>query len=364
MNILYQFNDKYAPYAGVSLTSLYENNKAAKEIRVWVVGEGLSDENIARLVATAARYDEDESASGHLNRIHDAAGDRPDTNAHKCLRTITFVDSSALIDKMKALNMPTYRGSYAANVRLFVSEFIPEDVDRLLYLDADTIVTGSLSELFDTDLKGSALGMVLDSVGENHKKDLNLSDSEGYYNSGVLLIDMNVWRRDNYTEKIVDHVKTVRAQYPSPDQDLLNVVCRGNIATLPAKYNYQPFHDAYSDKLYYKYYGKTYYYTREELDRDREDTVIYHCFRFIGEFPWDKGNVHPFTKLFDHYTGISEWCDYTKTPKEKDLVMKIEKIMYKVLPKQLFMRIFTIAHGRFYSGANAKSEKGQISKQM
>lgn len=350
MDILYQFNEKYAPYAGVSLTSLFENNKDAEHITVWIVGEGLSDESIARLEETVMWYSE-------LRKVNNSSQSWQS-------RTINFVDSSSLIEKMKALNLPTYRGSYAANVRLFVSEFIPERVDKLLYLDADTIVVKSLDTLFKTDLKGNALGMILDCVGENHKCEIGLDNAEGYYNSGVLLIDMNVWRKDNYTEKIINHVKNVRAQYPSPDQDLLNVVCRGHIFELPARYNYQPFHGAYTDNLYYKYYGQTYYYSPEELDIERANIAIYHCFRFIGEFPWDKGNVHPFTSIFDKYLKISRWSDYIKCTKEKDLVMRIEKIMYKVLPKSLFMSIFTIAHGRFYSGANAKSEKGQISKQM
>lgn len=361
MDILYQFNEKYAPYAGASITSLFENNKDVDEITVWIVGEGLSRESIAKLNDTAEHY-----SGEKLGSNVDKNDSKADGNAgiHTSIRKVNFVDSSSLIEKMKSLNLPTYRGSYAANVRLFVSEFIPGSVDKLLYLDADTIVAKNLTELFETDLKGNALGMILDCVGENHKCEIGLDNAEGYYNSGVLLIDMNVWRKDNYTEKIIDHVKNVRAQYPSPDQDLLNVVCRGHIFELPARYNYQPFHGAYTDNLYYKYYGQTYYYSPEELDIERANIAIYHCFRFIGEFPWDKGNVHPFTSIFDKYLKISRWSDYIKCPKEKDLVMRIEKIMYKVLPKSLFMSIFTIAHGRFYSGANAKSEKGQISKQM
>lgn len=353
MDILYQFNDKYAPYAGVSLTSLFENNKDVDKITVWIVGEGLSEENTKRLKKTADVY----SKCFEDGKTKECAPD-------SCIRQINFVDSDMLIDKMKSLNMPTYRGSYAANVRLFVSEFIPESVDKLLYLDADTIVTGSLEGLFATNLNGNALGMILDSVGENHKCEIGLENTDGYYNSGVLLIDMNVWRSENYTEKIINHVKNVRAQYPSPDQDLLNVVCKSHIKTMPARYNYQPFHSAYSDELYYRYYGKTYYYTKDELDEERKAIVIYHCFRFVGEFPWDKFNVHPFTDLFDEYLYKSEWHDYVKTYKSKDFVMTIEKIMYRVMPKALFMVFFTIAHGRFYSGANAKSEKGQISKQM
>ena len=61
--------------------------------------------------------------------------------------------------------MPTYRGSYAANMRLFLDEVLDESVDKVLYLDADTIVNNQLDELIKIDLKGKTIGMVLDSLG-------------------------------------------------------------------------------------------------------------------------------------------------------------------------------------------------------
>ena len=49
MDILYQFNEKYAPYAGASITSLFINNSQAEEIVVWILGEELSADSISRL---------------------------------------------------------------------------------------------------------------------------------------------------------------------------------------------------------------------------------------------------------------------------------------------------------------------------
>ena len=336
-NILYQFNDKYAPYAGVSITSLIKNKAPEEEITFWILGEDVAADNRKKLDQTVT-----------------VAGCK-----------INFIDTADLIEEMKQLNLPTYRGSYAANIRLFVSRFIPEDVKRLLYLDSDTIITGSLRDLFETDLDDNVIGAVYDSVGEAHKADLGLDDSEGYYNSGVILYDMDKWRSEGYTEKIIDHVKNVRAQYPSPDQDLLNVVCRRAIKTLPPKYNYQPFHAAYSDRLYFSEYGKTKYYTRAELEETRNDIIIYHCFRFIAEFPWNKGNVHPFTPIFDEYLRNSEWDNYQKKPSDgKTLTTTIEKLMYKCLPKSWFLPIFHMAHSRFYSAANASSTQNRIDERM
>ncbi len=336
MDILYQFNDKYAPYAGISITSLFENNKDADEITVWVLGEGLSGDSVDR-----------------FDRLKD-----------KYSRKINYIDASSLVDKIKDMGMPSYRGSYAANIRMFISKLFPEDVKRVLYLDADTIVMSDITELYDSDLKGNTLGMVYDSLGEKHKGEIGLRDDEGYYNSGVILFDVDKWRGRDYTGKIIDHVKNVRAQYPSPDQDLINVVCRGDIFTLSAKYNFQPFHKAYSVRDYYRNYAHTLYYTEEELVEAVADTKIIHFFRFIGEFPWNKGNVHPFNDVFDEYMKISLWNDYVKKPADLGFAIRCEKVLYKLLPRSLFLAIFRIGHRIFYLRSNKMSEKNKINKTM
>ena len=68
--------------------------------------------------------------------------------------------------------------------------------------------------------------------------------------------------------------------------------------------------------------------------------VIYHTYRFLGEFPWHKGNLHPNTKLFDKYLLESEQHNYIKKISKVTLLFKIEKILYKVLPHTLFFVLF------------------------
>lgn len=336
IDILYQFNEKYAPYAGTSITSLFENNKHFREIRVFILGEELSQDSIQRLCVTGERYG----------------------------RQIIFVDTAALIEKMLRLHMPTYRGSYAANIRLFLPELLDSSISRLLYLDSDTIVDGRLDELVDIQMMDRPAAMVRDSLVRSHKLRLGFSKEEPYFNSGVILFDMERWREEKCSEKIAAHIKNVRAHYPSPDQDLLNVVCRGRIMTLPPRYNFQPIHLAFSVKSYFRCFGRNGYYTVEEIERDKDRPVIYHFFRFVGEFPWNRNNLHPDNEIFDAYLAKSAFNDYVKTASEAGTILRIEKLLYRFLPGGVFIYLFRAAYEWFIYKANRDSERERINRLM
>ncbi len=336
IDILYQFNEKYAPYAGTSITSLFENNKHLDEITVYILGEGLSEDSQERLRKLAAAYG----------------------------RSMTFINTDDLLYMMKKMNMPAYRGSYAANMRLYLSYVLDENVRKLLYLDADTIVDGKLDGLIDLNMEGHPVAMVLDSLVRKHKKRLGFSGDDFYYNSGVMLFDMEVWRKLRCSERIVNHVKNVRAWYPSPDQDLINVVLKGEILRLGPEYNMQPVLLAFKTADYYKTFGARGYYTYTEVSSAKDNPVIYHFFRFVGEFPWHEGNVHPDNDIFDRYLAGSPWKDYKKQKAQTGPVLKIEKVLYRKLPGKIFIRLFRIAYEEFIRKANSDSLKMKVNRIM
>ena len=336
LNLLYQFNEKYAPYAGISIFSLLYNNQYMEEICFYILGEGLSEESKEKIENLVLQYH----------------------------RKVIFVGTNKLISKMKEMDLPAYRGSYAANMRLFVDEVIDESVDRILYLDSDTIIDGSLSELAGTDLQGKTIGMVLDSLGSSHKSQIGLSDQEDYFNSGVILFDLRKWREKEYSKKIVSHVTDQRNNYPAPDQDLLNIICRGDIARLDMKYNFQPIHMAFSGKQYIRVMRPDVYYSLEQIKWAKEHTVIFHCFRFLGEFPWHRNNLHPFDKDFERYLMKSPWKDYEKKEAEVGMIIRIEKVLYRVLPAPVFLPVFKIAHALFIYRSNRDALQNKTNKLM
>lgn len=327
-NVLYQFDERYAPYAGVSITSLFENNKHIDGINLYILGDGLSNKSIERLNETADKYG----------------------------RSIYYLDTRELTAIMKRLNIPTYRGSYTANFKLFVPMVITEHIERLLYIDSDTVVAGDIVPLFELSMDGKPLGMALDSLGVKHKGLIGLAENEDYYNTGVMLFDLVKWKKERCTEQIIEHVKEVRAHYMSPDQDLANVVLKGNIYRLNPEYNLQPIHIVYSYDRYMRSFGQSGYYSREDMKTAAANPVIIHFFRFLGQFPWDAASVHPDTEVFDRYLEMSLWNDYVKKEsKDRSMVFKIERWLYRHLGKGLFLRIFRLNYDIFIKKAEKKS---------
>lgn len=336
LDVLYQFNEKYAPFAGISITSLFDNNQDLESIRVFILGEDISVDNKVLLQKTADYYS----------------------------RNIVFIDCGEQFSKMKEYGMPSYRGSYAANLRLFLPLFLDDFVDRLIYLDADTIIDDSLEALLSDTYNDYPLYMALDSLGTEHKFEIGLDESEDYFNSGVIVFNLSQWKTLQLTEKIIDHVKNVRSNYPAPDQDLLNVVCCGMIGRLDPVYNMQPVHLAFQTKHYYQVYSGQRYYSQEEIDVAKKKPCIYHFFRFLGQFPWNEGNIHPDNRLFDHYMSKSLWNDFTKLQSDKGVFFRIERLLYRILPSLLFLYIFKISHRLFIRRSEHMSLKNRINPSM
>ena len=346
INVLYQFNEKYVPFAGVSMTSLLINNKDVGNVNIYALSEDISSSSRELLEQAVSKY------GGN----------------------IFFPDCSRLIEQFKMMGMIPYRGAYSVYLRLFFAELLEISGKRAIYLDSDTIIEGSLLPLMEYDLGGKSVGMVLESIRDNYKIMIGMGTDSDYYNSGVILFDVEKWRENKYSERIVDHIKNVRCSYIG-DQDFLNIVCEGDICRLPLIYNFQPLHGHYTAREYFETYKlrkwhrvpsplegdmvTEEYYSPKEVDDAKYSAVVYHCYRWLGEFPWNKGNLHPFNDVFDRVLRISLWRDYTKSYADIGIMIRIEKVLYRVLPKRIFIKIFKWAHQMMLKNAerNARIQK-------
>jgi lipopolysaccharide biosynthesis glycosyltransferase len=128
------------------------------------------------------------------------------------------------------LDSPLGHISEAAYYRIASFDLIPEK--RVIYLDVDTIVMTNLKELFNFNLQNSPIGAVQDYV-------LGLFSKKDYFNSGVLLVDLEKWRKEQYSKKVIHYIKANNGKLVYPDQDALNQILKDNWLQLPLKYNRQ-----------------------------------------------------------------------------------------------------------------------------
>jgi len=120
--------------------------------------------------------------------------------------------------------------------RLLLPELLPETVERGLYLDADITLNGSLDGLLSTDMKG----MPLAAVPERDwifQVERDLPDGFKYHNTGVLLFDLGLWRRENIASQILDFARTTQRALPYHDQSATNIVLQGRILSLERTFN-------------------------------------------------------------------------------------------------------------------------------
>ncbi len=329
LDILYEFGENHIAAAGVSILSLLENNRHFDEILIYILGDKLSGDSEDKLRSLAAGYH----------------------------RQLTFLDRERLLHILKRNKVPVNREGGGFDLRLYISQILDGDIGRILYLQVNTIISGKLDGLAELDMEGHPVAMALDALVRRHKRQLGFARDEYYYNAGVILFDMNVWRSERCMERVINHIKNVRYRYPLTEQDLLNVVLKGQILKLPPEYSLQPVIQIFSRKEYRRVFTERGFYSENELIRSENAPVIHLSSRFTGEYPWNKNNVHPDNDLFDLYLRKSAWAGYNKKRAVKSLVFRIEKLLYGRIPQSLFIRLFRIAYERSIRRANSDSLK-------
>lgn len=328
LNVLYQSDDNYAIFMGVSICSLLENNRAADGINIYVIDESISVETKRQIEQMVVGYQ----------------------------RNIQFVPTESVLNNDEIRTAFVYTGmrkNKHSYLKLFVEMLLPDVSGRIIYIDCDTAVEGDISPLMEMDMQGHGIGMVLDSLVTDVRCSVGMKADDNYYNSGVILIDLDVWRRGHYAERMINHVKNVRT-YGTVDQDILNMEFLHDIFTLPVAYNLQPMHLVYPYKMYAAVYRhKEPYYGESEIAEAVNNPKIIHYLRYVGTSPWHSNSVHPCEDIFDRYLALSPWKDYQKKKIKRGILFQIERLMYRMLPKAVFLRIFYVVHENMIVKSNA-----------
>lgn len=213
--------------------------------------------------------------------------------------------------------------------RLWVEEYFPPEVDRVLYLDGDIVIVGSIAPLWNTDLSGALLGAV-DIPGSGAATRLGLSAEDGYFNAGVLLIDLAQWRETGALQTVLDFVSAHPERILTVDQDALNACFHGRRKQLDYKWNViRPF---FREPLALPL-------PRAEIEAVRRAARIIH---FNGASkPWNYLCDHPRKAEYEKYLRLTEWRDFV--PPDRTPLNRLRKGISAILPYPVKRVLKTVA---------------------
>lgn len=200
----------------------------------------------------------------------------------------------------------------AAYYRLLLPEILPETIKKVIYLDSDLIVLSDVGDLWDMELGNNHFLAVqepdgpylIESLRSNNPELRNLdlttfgiTPEHKHCNSGVMVINLQLWRRDKVIDKTLDFVESYMPKFA--DQEAINIVLAGKWKSLDPRWNVTP--------AFYKEQPNS-PYTPEVVSRVLSDPFILH-FAGIAK-PWVVGQTarpHPRAKLFYEYAARTPW---------------------------------------------------------
>ena len=314
LNIAYSFDDGYAQHAAVSMLSLFENNKDIDEIIVYVITNSLSEDNVLKIEQIAKQYE----------------------------RTIRYIDLHKLTERLK-IETNFNRSAYG---RIFLDTLT--DVDRIVYVDSDTVINGSLKELMELDLKDTLVAGVQDTVNPYYILNIGLDYNSRYINDGgVIVINLELWREKNITEKCIDFVYKFNGCPPHNDQGTINAVCNGFIKILPANYNVMPPMFCFTQKQLCSLFKMREYYTQQEIDEAVKKPIVIHYTDEFFNRPWFSNCTHPLKELYLEYLSKTQWRGCALPFKNITRNCKIQNWVYKNCPffiYKLMIRFIEFKH--------------------
>lgn len=296
IHIACNIDANFMQHCAVTLVSLFENNKDS-DICVHIVAPDLSKENQEILRNLAVAYD---------NEVHFYF---PEADLLNCF----FIKKFG-----KRISMATY-------YRCMLSDILPEQIDKVLYLDCDIVVLGDILDFWNTDLSGCGIACIED-IGKDEDERyerLCYDRKYSYFNAGVLLINLAYWREHKVDEQCVNYFRSFPERIHFNDQDLLNVVLCKDKVFVPLKWNMQDGFYRYGiDKRVPDWTA-----FREELLHP----IILH---YTNKKPWNYDSMHPLRNEYYKYLDKTPWRGKRALSSLRERL----KWLFKILPYAVGLR--------------------------
>lgn len=271
IHIALTIDRKFVDNCAVTMVSILHNNRP-EDIVFHILSQGLVKENTDFLKQVAGNY----GAAVHFYDIPD--------------------------EKIQGYEI-RWEGKRLSKVvffRCILASVLSKDISRVLYLDCDVLVLGSLQEFWDVDLEGKALAGIQDTVRPHptYFVRLRYDESFSYFNGGVLLLNLDYWRQHDIERKSLEYYIKYPDRVLLNDQDVLNAVLYDQKLLVDIKWNVQD--DFYRRKRF-----------KSSDWRDEYTEAILHpvILHFSGRKPWAYHAMHPLRHLYFKYRDMTPLSD-------------------------------------------------------
>lgn len=267
-------DDKYVQHCAVVISSILENNE---NVTFYLLTEGISTDNKLRLEEIVNKY----KATLHVVNV-------PTDIIEKC-------------------PMPSHMSNHisrATYYRLLVADLLPERVERILYLDCDIVVRKSLLPLWNTPMDEKAIAAVYQynewADATNSWERLNIPRQFGYFNAGVLLINLKYWREHQVQSRLFFYITENFGKIHSHDQDTLNAVLYNEAQPLSITWNLLSFFfDDYSKWSFPAEIAK------DEIEKIKSNPAVVHY--VYKPKPWEFACSHIYKNEYYKYLELTPW---------------------------------------------------------
>lgn len=316
VNVVYCSSDLFAEVCAVAMVSLFENNRHLKEINVYVVDDHIQQRNRDRILQMAEKYGRN-------------------------VRFIPLPEPSEFYHDER-FTIKTLGHTYA---RMILGDILPEEVERVISLDSDTMVLDKVDGLWNTDLQGHPIAGVDDCMGEVALvKTQHLKPDSIHCNAGMYLIDLSVWRRENWTEQFHQYIKGLFDRHIALggyEEEVITKVVGERMLVLPPKYNLMTLEQVFTYPELLRFRQPLRYYTEAQIAEAKNQPVITHTtnFFYIRKRIYEANSDHPMRGQYEKYRALTPWKDdpaMTATPTFKQ---KMQKNIWHMMPKAMAITI-------------------------
>ena len=214
--VFFAIDDNYSPFLCVALRSLVKHSSINNQYNIYILNTGLSEKNI--------------------NVINSFSADN------------IKITSVNMEEKIKNFSNRLHTRDYYSKTtyyRLFIPTMFPQ-YNKALYLDSDIVILSDVANLFNTNIGKNLVGAIPDEsvqiVPEFYKYVENFLGVEriNYFNAGILVMNLDEMRKQNFEEKFLNLLMTVKFNV-AQDQDYLNVICKDKVKYISFSWNKMPF---------------------------------------------------------------------------------------------------------------------------